>query len=358
MRVSREFKLGILMVLGMLLFLITFNFLKGYGTFGKPREFLVEFDQAYGLKVDDEVQVNGVKVGQVSHVDLFEDDANRVIVQFEIIEDELEIPKESELWLISSDILGTKVLDLRVPHDTLLSADYELYKDGDMFDPDYVRVAKGFDSELEALFLPIKDKTEQLVSNVEDIIVKVISFWDSSAAYTFDASMTSTRDAIEQYKEMTNNVTNLVQMESQHIAVVKTGFNEINQFYKDRTNLIAGISRDVSQIQDRFTDPELSNAFSETSSRFSKLKHSMSEMNLGKGSLGKFMHTSELSEHIAAIDSSVTSLVDHLQARPKDFYKFSIFGLKAEGYQPDKAKEKHLDGVLDSLHDGKKVTYK
>jgi phospholipid/cholesterol/gamma-HCH transport system substrate-binding protein len=356
MRVSREFKLGILVVLSLLLFFVAFNFLKEFGTFGKAREFSVEFDKSHGLQVHDEVLMNGVKIGKVNSVDVNEFDASKIIVQFSVSENDLVIPRVSQLWLISTDILGTKALDLRVPHDSLLLSNFKTYRDGDFFNSDYVNVALSLDKELEGEFMPIKDKTNELITRVEDIIVSVSAFWDSSAAYTFDESMYDTRGAIEQYKEMSSNLHNLVTAEVSHLSFIKKDFIGIQDYF-DRLPVKAQISSDVNTILKHLHDTTFSDVANETGSVFSNLDLQMRRIKEGKGSVGRMTNTSELSDRFKLIDSSLTELMDHLEARPKDFYGFSIFGLKARGYDPGKKKKPLLDGMLDSLDNGKKIDY-
>ena len=154
-----------------------------------------------GLQVNDEVQMHGVKVGTVREIDLHPKNANTVQVKFSVDDNDLVIPKETQLWLISSDILGTKVLDLRIPPDSMLYYPDSIYQDGDLFDPNYVSIALSMDKELEKSFDPLKNRTEDLITRVEDIIFKVSSYWDNSGAYAFDASMYDVRDAIDRYNE-------------------------------------------------------------------------------------------------------------------------------------------------------------
>ena len=78
----------------------------------------------------------------------------------------------------------------------------------------------------------------------------------------------------------------------------------------------------------------------------------------GNGTVGLFTKTDSMKNQVAEIDSAVQRVKWHLQDRPRDFFGFSIFGLKAEGYKPTKVRKPHLEATLDSLEDGKKIDYK
>ena len=84
MKVSKEFKVGLLVVLGLLLLFVGVNFLKGGGIFGKDRDSMPSLITQQDFNLLMKVQLNGVRVGQVTAVDLKEDDASKVLVRFTI----------------------------------------------------------------------------------------------------------------------------------------------------------------------------------------------------------------------------------------------------------------------------------
>ncbi|MBD3639119.1 MAG: MCE family protein [Crocinitomicaceae bacterium] len=356
MRVSREFKLGILVVLSLLLFFIGFNFLKSYGTFGKPREFYARYGESHGLEVGNDVLLHGVKVGEVTGVDLHPKDANTVLVKFEITDEELDIPKETELWLFP-EILE-KSLELRIPHDSLLKNPDDIYQDGDYFKDEYVLVAMSMEQQFEAQYLPIKKRTDKLIRKVEDIILSVNSFWDTSAAYTVDASMYDVRDAINKYKEMTDNVSRMIQQERIHITDMKANVTEMTSFFADKSGTFVEITECMSDVTSTFNDSVLSQRMDESKISFNQFKNTVNKVFEGEGSAGRLINTPELNDNIDSIKRAWQRLEWHLQERPKDFIDFSVFGLKAQGYKPDKQNKPHLENMLDSLEDGKKVDYK
>src|SRR5690606_10322689 len=105
MRVTREFKIGILVVLSLLFLFVGFNFLKSFKVFSSQREFSAEFEKSLGLEVSDPVLMNGVEVGNVTSVGLNPEDASGVLVYFTVDDGALDIPNNTALWLVSSDIL-------------------------------------------------------------------------------------------------------------------------------------------------------------------------------------------------------------------------------------------------------------
>ena len=120
----------------------------------------------------------------------------------------------------------------------------------------------------------------------------------------------------------------------------------------------ASISRDFKKISEVVGDTSLSNMLTSTQNKFLDLDEKFRWVNKGNGTVGKWANTGIIKEEIAKLDTAFSKLKWHLQDRPKDFVGFSIFGLKAEGYQPTKDQKPYLDQTLDSLHSGKKIDYK
>mgnify|MGYP001409261811 CR=1 FL=1 len=164
MKVSKEFKVGILVVLGILLLYVGVNFLKGNSIFGKNREYYAVFNNANGLKASNDVQINGVKVGMVSFVHLHPDDPQEILVKYTITDDEVLIPVGSTVELISSDLLGTKALVLHLNMDFVATTEY--IKIGDTLKS---AVQKDIQTQINEQFLPLKNKTEELIGSVESI---------------------------------------------------------------------------------------------------------------------------------------------------------------------------------------------
>ncbi|MEX1003400.1 MAG: MlaD family protein [Crocinitomicaceae bacterium] len=347
MRVSKEFKVGLLVVLGLLLLFMGMNFLKGGGIFTKSREFYAEFPNSAGLKPSNEVQLNGVKVGQVIAIDLKENDASRVIIRFNIQNDELMIPRNSEIWLISSDILGTKALDLRIMADSVKKGELTYYEDGDQIK--VARMEMTLEDQINQEILPLKKKTEELIGSVEQIIVSVNAFWDTSAAYTIDESLYEVRDAIQTFGELANNLSILISNETEQVDVILNDVHKITENLSNKSEEISNIIDNFSSISDTLADSDLKAVITEAEATLTELNGVLSKVNQGEGTLGKLLHTDSLHNELIKTNQSLRNLLDDFDENPNKFVHFSLFGRKVKGYQTTNEREEVLDELLDSL---------
>ncbi len=350
MRVSKEFKVGLLVVLGLLLLFVGVNFLKGGGLFGKNREFYAVFDQSAGLQPSNEVQLNGVKVGQVLEVGLHDNDASKVVVKFSIEKDELKIPKTSEVWLISADILGTKALELQMKNDPMDVADISYYEDQDTFD--LAQTQQSIEDQISEELLPLKKKTEELIGSVESIIVSVNAFWDTSAAYTIDESLYEVRDAISTFGELANNLSILVANETEQVDRILKDVHEITDNLSNKSEQISNVIDNISALSDTLADSDIKSVIVEAKTTLTEVNAVLSEVNSGQGTLGKLLHSDSLHDELVKSNISLQNLLDDFSANPNKFVHFSVFGRKVKGYQTTKEREKILDGVIDSVQFG------
>ena len=132
MKISKELKVGIVVVVAMALFIFGFQFLKGHNLFNKQTTIYAVYDKIDGLIEANPLQVNGFKVGQVSKIELVPSgkDNYKVKVSFILTED-VKIPINSKARIISADLLGTKAVQI-VFNDTVKG----YVKDGDFLIPD------------------------------------------------------------------------------------------------------------------------------------------------------------------------------------------------------------------------------
>lgn len=357
MRVSKEFKVGLLVVLGLLLLFVGVNFLKGGGIFESDREFIAEFENSAGLQPSNEVQLNGVRIGQVTSVDLKENDPTRVMVRFTIEKDELMVPDDADIWLISSDILGTKALDLRIPSDSIPRADVAYYSDGDQWDVGHVKTALSLEDQIEKEILPLKKKTEELIQSVEQIIISVNAFWDTSAAYTIDESLYEVRDAVARFGDLAINLSLLVENETSSIHKVLENMNVITSNIVDQRDSINVILENLAGVSRALNDAQLDSILEGTKNGISKLNVTLDNINNGDGTVGLLIKTDSLHRALMETNLTIQTLLKDFDQNPNKFVHFSMFGRKVKGYQTTDDREKLLDEMLDTMQTGKKPQY-
>ena len=95
MKLSKEFKIGIITLLTLVGFFMLFNFLKGQNIFSSGRLFTVKYENVNGLAPSKPVSVNGLRVGQVKEIKII-DTAKPIYFEVVIsVEKDIEFSKKT-----------------------------------------------------------------------------------------------------------------------------------------------------------------------------------------------------------------------------------------------------------------------
>ena len=111
MKLSKELKTGILVVITIGVFIYGFNFLKGTDIFSSRDTYYAVYPQISGIVEANPVQVNGFKVGRIKKIELL-DTSGRLLVTMSISDKRLRITKGTVARIVSSDLLGAKAIEL------------------------------------------------------------------------------------------------------------------------------------------------------------------------------------------------------------------------------------------------------
>jgi phospholipid/cholesterol/gamma-HCH transport system substrate-binding protein len=126
---SKEFQVGALTSVAITVLILGYNFMRGKDNpFKAGTDVYVFYDSAQGLGIGTSVMFNGLRIGQLSDLDITAD-GKRIQAIFEI-KSSLNIPKDSKME-IQSQILGGQRVRLVMGNQT------EFIQDGDTLIGDY-----------------------------------------------------------------------------------------------------------------------------------------------------------------------------------------------------------------------------
>ncbi len=325
MKISKEFKVGMLVVLGILLLYSGVNFLKGNSIFENDREFYALFDNSNGIAVSNEVQLSGLKIGSVKKIEHHPNNPLKILVTFSIVDDKIAIPSQSQIGMISSDLLGTKALELVLNMQANANPTY--LKSGDTLQS-FVEmdIAEQINKEL----LPLKRKTEQLIGSVEGIIISINSFWDTSAAYTIDESLYEFREGISKFGDLANSLTVMINSEMAVIDRVLVNVDSISGNLASKSASIGKTIDNVENISSTLADTDIKAVVEDTRKTLLELNAVLAMVNRGEGTIGALLHTDSLHTELMETNQSIQNLLDDMEANPNKYVHFSLFGRKVK----------------------------
>ena len=115
MKLSSSFKVGVLTIVALSIFLFTVLWVKGR-SFSSAERIEVQFKDVNGMRPGSGVQMMGLRVGQVEEIiPVVENESSYVKMKFVITEPGITIPKASMLSIQQSGLIGEQFLEITPP---------------------------------------------------------------------------------------------------------------------------------------------------------------------------------------------------------------------------------------------------
>lgn len=115
MKISSSFKVGILTIVALSIFLFTILWVKGR-SFSSAERIEVHFKDVNGMRPGSGVQMMGLRVGQVEEITpVIEGEDSYVKLRFVITEPDIQIPTASMLTIQQSGLIGEQFLEITPP---------------------------------------------------------------------------------------------------------------------------------------------------------------------------------------------------------------------------------------------------
>lgn len=347
MKVSKEFKAGLVVILTTLLLIFGVNYLKGNSFFGGDDIYYAYFPSSGSLTPSSSVTLNGVEIGKVLSVQLvnpseFLDPKKRIIVKFSIQNSELKLAVGSEIEIVPG------VLSTGVQIQQNFVADRGYFNVGDTLNG---TVSQDLADQLETELLPLKHKMENLMVSVDKIVGSINNFWDTSAAYTMEQSLNEAKIAISRFGRVAYNLDNLIDSEKSKISNIFDNIEGIAESFDETNKEIKKVVGNVSTFSDTLLSLELQETFAEAKVTLTNLNDLFEKSARGEGTVGKLLNDEQLYDELNETNIKMQELVEDIKLHPERYIHFSVFGARTKGAPLSKKEEKKLKSFLDTLSD-------
>jgi phospholipid/cholesterol/gamma-HCH transport system substrate-binding protein len=330
MKITKEFKIGLVVTSSIGLFIWGFNFLKGRDLFSHKFELYAVYPKIDGLIEANPMLINGFKVGQINKISLFQQSNGQyaVLVKFLLSED-VNIPKHSIAKSISSDLLGSKAIEI------IYSKETEFVKSGDTL---YAENEEGLKSAVSKQLTPLQHKAEGLISSIDSVMTVVQFVLNDKTRDNLNKSFESIKKAIESLEQTAYKLDDLVATEKIKISAILTKLNSLATMLDNDKEKISNIINNFSSLSDSLSKSELKSAIANADKTLKELSVTMTQINSGKGTIGKLMKNDSLYNHLNASSADLDKLLIDLKANPGRYIHVSVFGKKNKPTPEPKAK--------------------
>lgn len=307
---KKEIKIGIYAVVILLAAWAGIRFLGGLEVLGRSRNYTAHYEQVNGLQDAAAVVINGVKVGQVTSVELNKEQGGVDVLLS--VNKEYDIPTDSKALMFSAGLMGGKSIEIKLGEAT------EYLKNGDSIQTGVT--LDMFDTLANELG-DIKERVAVLLDNLNQTISGVDSLIDDNS------------------KNLTKTVANLnavmADLKKSNIIGNIDGFcATLNQNGAKLDSIITDINSVTHALNEQQSGEKLAQAIAEVNTLLAKI-------NSGSGTVGNLVSDEKLYKELAQASQNLSVLLADLKENPKRYINVTVFGKKTyKEKQADKAARK------------------
>lgn len=294
---TKEVKIAMVAIVGIVLLFFGMNFLKGLSLFTTNTTYLMAFKDVKGLTKSTAVYADGYKVGTVTAIDYDYRQAGNITVEV-AVDPNLRIPAGSTAT-IESDLMGNMKVSLLMANNPR-----ERVKPGE--------VIQGVNDD------GLMNGVATMMPQVQAMLPKLDSIVTSLNTLLSDPALASMLHNVE---DMSANLKN----STAELNMMMKGVN------KNLPNMMLHASNTLANTEaltNNLSQVDLNATMTKVNQTLDNVEKLTQTLNSNEGTLGLLMHDNTLYSNLNSVVSNADSLVLDLKAHPKRYVHFSVFGKK------------------------------
>lgn len=305
---TNEVKTGILVILGIALFVFGFSYLKSNDIFVSDRTFYAVYSDVEGVVNGTPVTVNGLPVGSIQNISFYK--RNQLLVKFRV-ENDIQFSVNSLAQIYETGLIGGKALAIIPANDKATNAISN--------DTLQSSIAPGLTDLVNKKITNLQLKIESMVMSADSVLFKINRVFDDSTRNNLRKSVSSFNTTISDLSETSSMIKSIIQLNKNNVDLTLSNFSQISKDLSDVS----------SSLNDGNLDITLSN-FKNSSDNLSKI---LIDINKGDGTLSKLIKNDSLFNNLNDASKSIDLLLEDIRLNPNRYIHFSVFGKKNKPYK-------------------------
>ncbi|RGN11873.1 MULTISPECIES: MlaD family protein [Segatella] len=297
MKLTKEIKIALVAIVGILVMYFGINFLKGMNLFSTNNAYYMTFDDIQGLGASTPIYADGYKVGTVDGLEYDYKENGPIKVKVDINKD-LRIPQGSKAEIVK-DLMGNLQVNLLLANNPR-----ERVEPGGII-PGAVNGG-------------MMDKAANLIPVVEKMLPKLDSILTSVNALLADPALAASLHNVE---TITSNLT----VSTRELNTLMAGLNKQVPGMVRKAN---GVLDNTNRLTANLASLDVQGTLNKVNQTLESAHQFTEKLNSNQGSLGLLMNDTKLYDNLTSTMSHADSLVIDLKAHPKRYVHFSVFGRK------------------------------
>ncbi|WP_452602737.1 MlaD family protein [Pontimicrobium sp. MEBiC06410] len=315
MRISREVKAAILVILGIVFFIFGFNYLKGKNLFESSNVFYTEFDYN-GLTEASVVTIKGNNIGKVTEI-IYDFKTGKTRVSF-IVDEQLKFSKNSKIRMYELGVMGGNGLAIIDAEDNVIA------ESGDFITSE---VEEGLVKNLSSNFSDLSAGLDTTLKSADTLLVNLNNILVDDSEKGLKTTIAELNETLRSFKSLSNSFKSVVTKNKDSLTATINNFN--------------AVSKNLAVLSNDLKDVELSKTVDNLDKTLTSVNNVLANIEKGEGSLGKLMKDEKLYNNLEVASGQLKELLQDFKLNPKRYINVSVFGRKdKKGYvKPEDERE-------------------
>ena len=321
MKISKEAKIGAIVLVTLVSFFILFNFLKGKNLFTSGRVFKVKFEDVSGLAPSKPVSINGLRVGRVEEIKIID---TQQPIYFEVlisVEKDVEFSKNTIAEIYEPGIMSGPEVRL------ILDYGKNLAESGDYLPG---RLSGGMLADLTKQLGPTQTKIDSVLITLNKTLSGVDAMLDEENKQNLKVLLknlnntVSSFDATAKSIEKTSNSAN---------GLINANEKSIQQTLSNANATLTSTKATIEKFgktADKINAMDLEKTIKNFEQASNNLNVLLADINDGKGSIGRLTKDDTLTRELESTIKNMNALVEDLKKNPSRYVNISVFGKKQQ----------------------------
>jgi phospholipid/cholesterol/gamma-HCH transport system substrate-binding protein len=316
-KISNEFKVGLLGIIVIILLILGFNFLKGNKLFSKSMTLYAKYQNVQGLATSNPVFINGLQVGNIYAITNSKD-MKQMLVTISI-QKEIYIPTNSIAFINPNPLSVTKI-EIQLGNATtyLKSKDTIQTIERDGF------LENMINSKVDPLLSTIKST----VGTADSILLNFNQVLDAENKKNIAAAL-----------QNLNKITSSVNATTASLEIMLNSTNgPLSKTLNNAASITDNIAANNQKLNNVFTNLDITSeklaklnvqqSLSLLDSTINNLKAVIAKLNSKESSLGLLFNDPTLYKNLTSTSNKINVLLDDIRVHPSRYVSISIFGKK------------------------------
>jgi len=295
LKISKEVKTAVLVILGIVFLIFGINYLKGKNLLDASNTYYTEFEYN-ALTESSPVTIKGNNVGKIKKIK-YDFETGKTRVSF-TVDESLKFSKNSKIRLYEMGLMGGNAMAI-IPADDGVFAE-----DGDVI---LSEVEKGLLDGLAGNFTDLSSGLDTTLKSADSLLIGLNALVEDDSDQGLKSAIAELNSTLKSFKTLSYSFTSLVAKNEEGLSNVIKNFDSI--------------SEDLANLSEDLKKAELSKTINDLDEALINFNSLLTDLDNGEGTVGKLLKDDSLYNNLEGASKELEELLQDIKLHPKRYFR-------------------------------------